>query len=118
MQNKMGNTTFVLYCFFVLASYRSALSDSYLSHAQMQEAVQLVKISGLGMWIMLQEFFVILYNQSFFFFPSCPYFPPEIMLLWNMAGFLKLACANDFLFNRVLQNLKYADTELDIWLSE
>lgn len=58
----MGNTTLVSYWFFVLAPYRSAWSDSYLSRAQMQEAAQLVKISGLGMWIMLQTFFVMLYN--------------------------------------------------------
>lgn len=55
----MGYTTIVSYWFFVLAPYRS---DSYLSRAQMQEAAQLVKISGLGMWIMLQTFFVMLYN--------------------------------------------------------
>lgn len=95
----------------MLAPYRSALNDSHLSHAQMQEAAQLVKSSGLGMWVMLQEFFVMLYNESLFF-PSLPSFPPEIMLLWNMTSFLKLACTNNFLFNTVLKSLKFADTEL------
>lgn len=43
------------------------------------------------------------------FFPSLPSFPPEIMLLWNMTSFLKLACRNNFLFNTVLESLKFAD---------